>query len=253
MRTDFVVLGNRGADRADDLVSVDVTDPVAVDFLDDDELLAGIRIERGRKCSAAAAQQRVVAVLHRRLDVFGVVIAAADDDEILQAPRNKQLAVQVEAEVTGAQERPAPGAREKCVERLFCFGRLTPIAPSDAAAGQPDLPDLVGRARPAGRRIHDDGLVVGLGVAATHERRRVRILRCDGDYAVFTQCVAVQVPHHRCGSVRFSRNQQGGFGHAVHGIERLRPEAGRGEGVDEPLQGCGANRLRTTHGGRQFG
>ena len=36
---DFVVFGHCGADRGEHLVGVDVTGPVAVDFLHDDELL----------------------------------------------------------------------------------------------------------------------------------------------------------------------------------------------------------------------
>src|ERR1700722_19106302 len=55
VRTDFVVFGHCGADRGEPLVGVDVTGPVAVDFLHDDELLGGIRIERDRKSSPTTA------------------------------------------------------------------------------------------------------------------------------------------------------------------------------------------------------
>ena len=51
-----------------------------------------------------------MAVLRRPLDVFGVVIAAADHDEIFQPAREEQLAIHLEAQVTGTQERAFPGS-----------------------------------------------------------------------------------------------------------------------------------------------
>src|SRR3984893_3312576 len=95
-----------------------------------------------------------MAALHRGLDVFGVVVPAADDDEILQPSRDEQLAFQLEAEVNVAEERSAPAV---CAERRECLlrlGRPAPIALRDAPAGEPDLPNLAGRTLPTGERIH---------------------------------------------------------------------------------------------------
>src|SRR6478672_984422 len=104
-----------------------------------------------------------MAVLRRGLDVFGVVVPAADDDEILEPSRDEQLAFQLEAQVTGAQERSAPAVCEERRECRLRLGRPAPIALGDAPAGEPDLPNLAGRTWPPGRRIHDDDLVAALG------------------------------------------------------------------------------------------
>ena len=55
---------------------------------------------------------------HRHLDVLRIVVAAAHDDEVLEAAGDKQLAVAEEAEVAGAQERPSaapPASRARNV------------------------------------------------------------------------------------------------------------------------------------------
>src|SRR5262249_25964008 len=131
--------------------------------------------QRDREGRPAATQQRRMAVLHRGLDIFGVVVPAANDDEIFEPARDEQLTVQLEAQVTGAQERTlpgiCPGAREERRECLLRFGRSAPVALRDAAAGVPDFPNLAGRASPPSDRIHDDNLVATLCAAAAYERR----------------------------------------------------------------------------------
>src|ERR1700738_3627793 len=120
-----------------------------------------------------------MAVLHRGLDVFGVVVPAADDDEILEPARDEQLAFEWEARVTGTQERSAPGVCEERRECLLRFGRPAPVTLGNAPAGEPDLPNLVGRTWPPGHRIHDDDLVAALCAAAAYERSGGRVLRRD--------------------------------------------------------------------------
>ena len=89
-----MVLGDRGADRGDDRVDIGVSDPLAVHLLHDDELFGVIRWRRDGEGRPAAARACRMAVLHRGLDVFGVVVTAADDDEILEPPRDERLIVQ---------------------------------------------------------------------------------------------------------------------------------------------------------------
>src|ERR1700733_14950248 len=110
-----------------------------------------------------------MAVLHRGLDVFGVVVPAADDDEILEPARDEQLAFHLEAQVTGTQERSAAGVGEERRECLLRFGRPAPVALGDAPAGEPTLPHPVGRTWPPGHRIRDDDLVAALCAAAAYE------------------------------------------------------------------------------------
>src|SRR5258708_23051256 len=120
-----------------------------------------------------------MAVLHRGLDVFGVVAPAADDDEILEPARDEQLVVQLEAQVTSTQERSAPGVCEERREFLLRFGRPTPVALGDAPAGEPDLPNLGSRTWPPVHRIRNDDLVAALCAAAAYERSGGRGLRRD--------------------------------------------------------------------------
>src|SRR5271166_734883 len=126
-----------------------------------------------------------MAVLRRPLDIFGVVIAAADHDEILEPSRDEQLAFQLKAQVTGTQERSAPGVCEERRECLLRFGRPAPVALRHAPPSEPDLPDLVGPAWPPGHRIHDDDLVAALSAAAADERRGDGVFWRDGHDMLF--------------------------------------------------------------------
>src|SRR5262245_18782699 len=92
----------------------------------------------------------------RPFDVRRVVVHAANDDEILQATRDEELAVVEEAEITGAQKGPFPRVAQlglECGRRLI---RPVPIPRSHARAGYPDLSDRVGWARRTRVGIHDD-------------------------------------------------------------------------------------------------
>src|SRR5437879_12980883 len=122
-----------------------------------------------------------MAVLRRSLNVFGIVIPAADDDEIFEPARDEQLAFQLETQVTCAQKRALPGiCRGGCEERRECllgFGPPAPVALRDAPAGVPDLPNLSGRTWPPSRRIHDDDLVAALCAAAAYAWGGSRVFR----------------------------------------------------------------------------
>ena len=84
-----MVLGDGGPNCVDDLADVDLTDPLAVHLLHNYELFGVARSRRDREGRPAPGQQRRMAVLHRGLDVVGVVVAAADDDEVLQPSRDE--------------------------------------------------------------------------------------------------------------------------------------------------------------------
>src|SRR6202011_2323071 len=143
-----------------------------------------------------------MAVLHRGLDVFGVVVPAADDDEILEPARDEQLAFELEAQVTGTQERSAPGVCEERRECLLRFGGPAPVALGDAPAGEPDLPNLASPTWPPVHRIRNDDLVAALCPAATYERRGGRVLRRYVHDMVPAKGDAVHVSHHRHGPIR---------------------------------------------------
>ena len=104
----LVLLGDGLADRRED--RLDRPRPgLALDLVDDDQPLLAVapRPRTPRRRSAAAR----VAPLDGPLDVLGIDVAAADDDQVLEPAGDEQLAVAEEAEVAGAQERPARRCR----------------------------------------------------------------------------------------------------------------------------------------------
>src|SRR6185436_19106910 len=100
--------------------------------------------------------QRRVAALHGVLDVLRVMVGAADDDDLLDAAGDEQLARRVEkAEIAGAQPALAFLARYLSGEgRRACLG-VAPVAARDIGAGDPDLADQPGVEPPAVVGIDD--------------------------------------------------------------------------------------------------
>lgn len=95
-----VRVGDRGGDIALDLaepahrVLVGVAPLLELD--DRDQLLGAVHRDRYRGDPAAGD------LLDRRLDVLGIVIAPADDQQVLDAPDNEQLTLGEETQVAGS-------------------------------------------------------------------------------------------------------------------------------------------------------
>src|SRR5204863_5619928 len=85
---------------------------------------------------------------------FRVVVDAADDQRLLDAPGDVQLAVVEESEVAGAETR-ARRTSQPGVEGAVGLRWIVPIAQRDAVARHPDLADMARTARRAARRIDD--------------------------------------------------------------------------------------------------
>ena len=79
-------------------------------------------------------------ILDGVLDVLGIKIAATNNDQILQASRNKELSIMEEAQVTGPQIRSffRRQSRLKVAAGLY---RTVPITTSDTWTGNPNFPD----------------------------------------------------------------------------------------------------------------
>ena len=89
----------------------------------DDQLLVAVRhLDRER----GPGQHGRMGLLGRLLDVLRIVIPTADDDHVLHAAGDKQLAVAEEAQVARPQE-PALAAGHRRTEHLLGFLRLIPI------------------------------------------------------------------------------------------------------------------------------
>src|SRR5262249_49318788 len=143
-----VPLGDGPADGRDDLV--DLAFPLAepLDLVDDDEPLLAPRLDGERR--APLRPERGAAPLDRPLDVVRVDVPAPDDDQVLQAAGDEQLAVAQEPEVARAEERLSAAAGQGRAEGLLRPPGIPPVAPGDAPPAHPDLADAVAGARRAG-------------------------------------------------------------------------------------------------------
>src|SRR5579875_2509796 len=127
----------------------------------------------------------------RVLQVLRVVVAAVDDDQILDPARDVQIAVVERAVVAGAYPRPVVGSAF-CVRRTGprledvpeSLGRLlwaVPIPGTHVVAADPDFTDLsVGQL--AGRfGVDDDRPLVDPDLAGRCLRDGARRVGCDFD------------------------------------------------------------------------
>src|SRR2546428_13494899 len=83
-----------------------------------------------------------MAPLHRQLDILGIVVRPADNDQVLQTTRHVQLTLVDATQVTRAEERaPVVGPIErglKCRPRLR---RPLPVAHANTSTRDPYLAD----------------------------------------------------------------------------------------------------------------
>jgi len=182
---DLMVLGDRGPDCIHNVREFDLSDLIVVHLLHDNELFGDIRFGSDREDRTPAAQQCRMAGLHGQLNVLGVVIAAADDDEVLAASRDEQLAGAKEPQVPGAEKRAAPGLRKIRRECLVGLFGPSPVTLCNARPGDPDLADLVSPGWPSGLRIDNDDLLATSRPTATDQRCGARMFRRDLDDPAF--------------------------------------------------------------------
>ena len=153
-----MLLGDGATDLGDDRRDV-LRPDVALGLLRDDEPLLALDLHgEGR---AGVGADVGVAAAGGPLDVLGIDVAAPDDDEVLEPPRDEQLALAGKAQVARPQEgtAKAPGERPaECLDRGF---RLAPIPLGDARPGDPDFADAIGGAFEAGLGIDDRHVVFG--------------------------------------------------------------------------------------------
>ncbi|CAM3196892.1 Uncharacterised protein [Burkholderia gladioli] len=168
------------------------------------------------------------------LDVLRVDVAPADDDQVLDAPADEQLAVVQEAEIAGAHvggaARVAFQARAECFRAGF---RLAPVAGRDVLAGHPDLADAA---------LGQLDAALGINDAQLARDRRA------GGHQRLVRLVLVGAQQRTRAAPR-GRHHQGGFRQAVAGQEGLAAEAAGGEGLGEAIERARAHRLGAAIGG----
>ncbi len=94
---------------------------------------------RRRRCGVLGTR-----TLDDRLDILRIVVDAADDDQILDAPADKELSLVQEAEVSRAEVAMAGTVVRDCdLEGLSREIRPIPVAAAFALPVKPDLPDPI--------------------------------------------------------------------------------------------------------------
>ncbi len=108
MDGEVVLLGHGGADGGEDLLRVRAP-LIAPHLLHHHQTLLAVGFHR--EGGATGGAQRGMARLDRALDVLGIVVLPADDDQVLAAAGDEQLSGFEIAEVAGAQEGTFAGIR----------------------------------------------------------------------------------------------------------------------------------------------
>src|SRR5579864_1518728 len=112
----------------------------------------------------ATGAERLIAVLDGKFKILRIVIAAVEDDQVLQTAGDEQLAVVEEAQIAGAQEGALLGVLNignMGAEGALSVGGLVPISEGDVGAGNPDFTDVAGRAFCRSVKIDDGNLLAG--------------------------------------------------------------------------------------------
>ena len=126
-------------------------------------------------------------LLGRLLDVLRIVVAAADDDHVLHAAGDKQLAVAEEAQVAGPQES-CPRGRDLRAEHLLGFFRRVPIALRHRRTLNQNLADLAVRTLDCRLRLDDDDRVIASSAGPQPTSRCV--ISSGSPHAGTTRCSA---------------------------------------------------------------
>src|SRR5918997_1918750 len=118
---------------------------MALNFLENDEPRLTVAVDS--KCRTSAAAQTGVARFNRMLNVLGIVIPPAQDDQVLEPSSNEELAIVQKAQVTGAQKWTFVRVSEPSAEGSSGFVWAVPVALGDAWSSNPNLTDFAASAR----------------------------------------------------------------------------------------------------------
>ena len=188
----------------------------------------------------AARAHRVHLALYRALDVLGIQIVAAHDDQILDPAGDIELARVHKAQVAGSQ--PAgPGLLD---ERLCAFFRLIPVTLSHARAAEADFTQAALRARRRRAGLANTEAMPGHHVAAGHQGFAAGL----GNGLAALQAIVLKNAGEHAGARPAVRDHQGRLGQAVAGIERGGTKPGPGKTVGEGFKGVVPDRLGAAKG-----
>ncbi len=245
----LVLLGDRPAYRGRQRSGIPLKPPV--DLLHDDQVFLLLDVHREGR--ATPGTQRRMARLAGQLQVLGVEVAAAQNDQVFDAAGDAQHAVGPhESQVAGTQKRPFAlgGARR---EGMLALLRPIPITPGHALARHPDLTDPIRRAGFQGLRIDDAHLLAEPGNTAAGQVLGVRMRLGRGDHPVPGQRLALHRQYRGAREPLPAGDEERRLGHAIAGVEGLAAETAVGKLPGKFLQGRRTHRLGAVEGDRPAG
>ncbi len=177
-----------------------------------------------------------------------VVIASANDDQVLQPATDEQFAVLQKAQVAGAQERPGTAVLQIGFEGIGGFLGALPVSLGYAGPGDPDFAHLVGSCPGHRVGVGDQELLVEQIAPAADQRAGAGFVGQGIEHLVFFQGFAVERAADGRRRLEAAGDDQRGFGHAVAGIEGLAAETAGSEILGEAVERFGPHRLGAVKG-----
>jgi hypothetical protein len=205
---------------------------------------ARFAFDREGRC--VAGPQSGVTALGRQLQILRVIIAAAEDDEILESARDEQLTVVEKAEITCSQELFIPFA-DPSPEGCLTVFRSVPVAHRNRFAAHPDLSDAPLSTVALRLDVDDPHFLAGRWGPRRHETQPISNSRLLDALLLEPRARNIE----RVGPVtpRAPGDEESRFGQTITGEECLAPKAHVGERAREAIDGVRANRLRAVEDG----
>ena len=188
----------------------------------------------------AALAHRVHLALYRALDILGIQIVAAHDDQILDPAGDIELARVHKAQIAGSQ----PAGAGLLDERPCAFFRFVPVTLSHARAAKADFTQAALGARRQRVGLANTEAMPGHHATAGHQGFARRIER--GLTAL--QAIALKNAGEHAGARPAVRDHQGRLGQAVAGIHGRRGQSRAGKTLGEGFKGVVPDRLGTAKG-----
>jgi hypothetical protein len=129
---EFMVIRDRPSYRLSYLFMLERVRPRA-DLLDHYELFSG-RTLYG-ECRSPTNPQCLMSPLHCEFDILGVMIAAANNNKVLQSPGDEELTILEKPEVSRAKKRAFIVVQESGLKGPTTLLRLAPITSRFAGTG----------------------------------------------------------------------------------------------------------------------
>ena len=229
---------HRHVERRDQLVHGDQFLQAAGNFRGQANALAGrpLNAEGGH----AALAHRVHLALYRALDILGIQIVAAHDDQILDPAGDIELARMHKAQIAGSQ----PAGAGLLDERPCAFFRFVPVTLSHARAAEADFTQAALRARRQRVGLANTEAMPGHHVATGHQGFAAGL----GNGLTALQAIVLKNAGEHAGARPAVRDHQGRLGQAVAGIHGRRGQSRAGKTLGKSFKGVVPDRLGAAKG-----